>query len=131
MMVSLNRGDIKIFCFNTCCIVARLVRNIPRTDRVTSTSNIINELGWDSLQARRERRRLAMFRAMHFREIATDIHHFLSPIKTKDYLRRHGQQYHIPHCNTKAHMGSFFIATAKRWNGLSHDNRFLCAPVVD
>ena len=58
-----------------------------------------------------------MFRDMHYGEVATNINEFLTPFTpTIGYSMRHPLQYIIPHCNSKSHQKSFFIATAKDWN---------------
>ena len=110
---------------------ARMVRNIPRSDWTTSTTGIIDDLCWQNLSDRRKVRRLGLFRAMHFGDVASSTEDFIQQIPSKGQLRRHNQQYHIPHCNTKSHASSFFISTAKLWNALSPEHPFLCAPVTD
>ena len=110
---------------------ARMVHCVPRTDHTTSTTALIADLGWDTLQERRGRRRLGIFRAMHFNEVATNIEDFLNPHTiTAGYSRRHSLQYTIPHCNTKSHQQSFFVATAKDWNSLPPSSTLLCGPPV-
>ena len=51
---------------------------------------------------------LGLFRAMHYDWVAVSI---------TDQSRKHQLQYFIPHCNTKLHQNSFFVSTAKLWNG--------------
>ena len=83
---------------------ARLVNNMKRTDYVTSTTALIGDLEWEMLKTRREKRRLRLFRAMHFDEVAVSI---------TDQSRKHQLQNFIPHCNTKLHQNSFFVSTAE------------------
>ena len=97
---------------------ARTVHNIPRTDHHTSTSQLINKLNWETLDSRREWRRLGLFRAIHFGEVATDMTEYIQIHPHSSSTRRHDQQYFIPHCNTDIHKKSFFISTAKLWNNL-------------
>ena len=53
---------------------------------------------WDELKDRREQRRLGIFRAMHFKEVATEIGDYIAPHQqTSLHIRRHTQQYQIPH----------------------------------
>lgn len=108
---------------------ARMVNNIPRTDHVTSTTALINNLEWETLSERRAKRRLGIFRAMHFGEVATNVTDFLQPqTSTVGYSRRHHQQYAIPHTGTKYHIKSFFISTAKSWNSLPANSALLVGP---
>ena len=108
---------------------ARTVHNIKRTDRVTSTTALINSLEWDLLATRRERRRICMFRAMHYNEVATKISDFLSPfVPTAGYSRRHSHQYTIPHCKSKHHQNSYFVSTGKVWNNLDPGSPLLVGP---
>ena len=59
----------------------------------------------------------------------TNINDFLTPLTpTIGNSRRHSLQYTIPHCNTKAHQKSFFIATAKDWNALPIGSPLLHIP---
>ena len=110
---------------------ARTVYSIPRTDHRTSTTALMVELEWETLRKRRERRSLGFFRAMHFGEVATNTRDFLTPFTpTLGYSRRHNMQYTIPHCRTKSHQKSFFIATAKTWNALPLTSTLLCAPPI-
>ena len=110
---------------------ARTVYNIPRTDHKTSTTGLISDLQWDTLKERRRKRCLGIFRAMHFGEVATNINNFLTPFTPSiGYSRRHSLQYTIPHCNTKSHQKSFFIATAKDWNALPIGSPLLHGPPV-
>lgn len=107
---------------------ARTVKNIPRTDWITSTSGIIQELKWEPLQERRKRRRLGLFRAIHYGEVAGNVEDHLTYVGSKGKLRRHDQQYLLPHVNTNLHGGSFFVATAKLWNALKVEDNRLCPP---
>ena len=110
---------------------ARMVHNIRRTDHTTSTTQLIADLEWDKLKNRREHRRLGMFRAMHFNEVSTNITDYLAPHNpTLGFSRRHNQQYLVPHCRTKFHQNSFFISTAKLWNGLPTGSSLLEGPPV-
>ena len=109
---------------------AQTVYNIPRTDHHTSTSQLINKLNWETLDSRREWRRLGLFRAIHFGEVATDMTEFIQIHPYSSSTRRHDQQYLIPHCNTDIHKKSFFISTAKLWNNLCSVPSLLVGPVA-
>ena len=110
---------------------ARMVNNIRRTDHTTSTTQLISDLDWNTLRSRREDRRLGMFRAMHFNEVATNISDFITPHNPAvGFSRRHNQQYLVPHCKTKFHQKSFFVSTAKLWNQLLPGCSLLEGPPV-
>ena len=70
---------------------ARNVFNIPRTDHQTSTTKLLEDLDWQNLDYRRERRRLGLFRAMHFGEVATPITDYIDPHPHQNNTRRHSQ----------------------------------------
>ena len=110
---------------------ARMVCNIKRTDHTTSTTQLLEHLEWDTLKNRRERRRLGIFRAMHYDEVAVNITDYLSPHPTHvGQSRKHQLQYFIPHCNTRLHQNSFFIGTARLWNALPIGSNLLEGPPV-
>ena len=109
---------------------ARTVNNISRTDHTTSTTKLIEDLEWQSLKTRRENRRLGLFRAIHFGEVATDITEYINLHPHTNITRRHDQQYLIPHCNSDLHKKSFFVSTAKLWNNLSSASTLLVGPPV-
>ena len=79
---------------------AQTVNNIKRTDHTTSTTKLIKEdMEWDELKYRREKRRLGIFRAIHFNEVATEFSDYIAlHQQTSLHTRRHPQQYQIPHC---------------------------------
>ena len=100
------------------------------TDHQTSTTKLLEDLDWQNLEHRRERRRLGLFRAMHFGEVATSITDYIDLHPHQNNTRRHSQQYLIPHCNTELFKKSFFISTAKLWNCLPCSSSLLSAPPV-
>ena len=52
---------------------ARVAFNIPRISK-SSTTEMLKKLEWESLESRRQRRRICLFRAMHYNEVNTNIH---------------------------------------------------------
>ena len=87
---------------------ARFVTNNHNpTDSVTA---MLDELGWDSLQIRRQRAKLTMT----FR-----ISHFLIAISQSSLqhlgaaTRGHQQRYRVPYCRTSAYKESFFPSTIR------------------
>ena len=109
---------------------ARMVHDVRRTDRTTSTTQLVKQLDWDMLGARREVRRLGLFRAMHFREVATDVSEHVTPRDRTYETRHHDSQYTLPHCNTKLYQRSFFIDTSRLWNQLPPTSPILSGPPV-
>ena len=79
---------------------------------------------------KKRRRRLGLFRAIHFKEVAVNMTDYIQPHPHQSSTRRHEQQYLIPHCNTDVHKKSFFVSTAKLWNNLSCDCSLLVGPPV-
>ena len=104
---------------------ARAVYNVPRTSRI-STTTLLSKLDWVPLAERREHRRICLFRAMHFKEVNTELHDYIKPSKTKTSSRKHSVQYSNTHHNTKSHLISASLChTAKLWNNLDVDSRGL------
>lgn len=106
---------------------ARAVFGIPRSSR-TSTTGLLQRLGWEALEERRRHRRICMFRAMHYSEIRTQISDYTRRSESRTSTRRHDQQYAVEHHKTKAHMSTFFVQTSKDWNCLGKGDRLLCPP---
>ena len=109
---------------------ARTVYNIPRTDHKTSTTQLVDQLTWQTLDSRRNWRRLGLFRAIHYNEVAINMSDYIQPHPHQSSTRRHDQQYLIPHCNTDIHKKSFFVSTAKLWNNLPCNCSLLVGPPV-
>ena len=109
---------------------ARMVYNIQKTDHQTSTTQLIDQLSWQNLDTRINCRRLGLFRAIHFNEVATDMTEYIQLHPHSVSTRRHSQQYLIHHCNTDLHKKSFFISTAKLWTNLVSDCTLLVGPPV-
>lgn len=108
---------------------ARLVRNVKRTDHITSTTKVLEDLEWDKLKDWREWRRLSISGAMHYNKVAINITGYLSPHPTNaGQSRTHQLQYFIPHCNTRLHQNSFFMSTARLLNGLPKGSSLLQGP---
>lgn len=86
---------------------ARFTCNIPKTDRTTSTTGLLNNLGWELLSTRRAHRRLNIFA-----EYAADgkLPPYLVPSEGDN------NKYITPHGNTKHDQRSFSICTASDWN---------------
>jgi hypothetical protein len=106
---------------------ARLVCNIGRTDRQTSTTGLLQKLDWETLEARRRERRLRVFSEYHFSEEGL-MTSYMQPHRPTT-ARRHLLQYPVPHCNTQHHQRSFFMKTARKWNDLPTTSPYLIKTV--
>lgn len=63
---------------------ARLVCTLKRTDHNTSTTKVLEDLEWDTLKDRRERRRLSIVCAMHCNKVAVNITDYLHTLQMAD-----------------------------------------------
>ena len=92
---------------------ARVAFNIPHISK-SSTTEMLKKLEWESLKSQRQRRRICLVRAaMHYNEVNTNIHQYVSTSDCLTSTRRHGLQYRLEHHNTKAYMSTFLSVPAK------------------
>ena len=94
---------------------ARFVTNTY--DRESSVTQLLNSLGWNTLQARREAHRLTCFHKMLSNKLDID---YLSHTKPKlsRSRRGHSHQFDVPSSRLEVHRSSFFPRTIKAWNEL-------------
>lgn len=97
---------------------ARFVCN--RYRRTASVTEMIESLGWSTLQERRKVARLSMFFKLRQDLVKVD----KSSLKAKPSRRRRGQQHRKQYVEDITHtqdyrLGSFFPKTVKDWNKLS------------
>ena len=93
---------------------ARFCHNDYR--RTSSVTSMIQNLGWEELQHRREQcKTIMMYR------IVND----LIDIPAENYLthsgtstRGHGTRFLVPYCSVNAYKSSFFPSTIRLWNSL-------------
>ena len=96
----------------------------------SSVTDMMHELGWDTLEQRRLKARATMtYKACHDL-IAIPVHH-LQSCPTHPRLTRRTHQQHIPirHARTDYLMFSFFYHAPVIWNSLPAD--WLAAPSLD
>ncbi len=93
----------------------------------SSPTEMLNELGWTSLEERRRYQRLIMLFKIGNGLVATDTNEYMTPINQPT---RHcnTQAYLVPQSNLNAHKYSFFPRTIHDWNGLSQN--IVDAPTV-
>ena len=90
---------------------------LNRYCNTSSVSSMLQELGWTSLQQRREHLRLVMFYKIHNQLVP--FHSEAHITKTTRPTRAgHSQGYLIPQSRTQQHQSSFFPRTVKSWNTL-------------
>ena len=106
----------------------RMVFNIKRTDRKTSTTGLLKDLKLPTLVERRKQARLKLFQNYHYNSDHT-IDNYIQRSKSTP-KRKHKLQYLIPHSNTQHHQRSFFIKTAKEWNALPEMSDYLKPPDI-
>ena len=84
----------------------------------SSVSNMLQNLGWPSLQDRRKVRRLVLFFKIHNGLAAIDTNRYLKPMN-RESRHTHEMSYKVPPSKTDYHMYSFFPRTIRAWNSLS------------
>ena len=101
---------------------ARIVTGLRKG---TSRSKLYSELGWDSLENRRQKQKLIlMFKALHgylpnyFSEIFSS---HLNP--EANYMLRNHRIYNVPRVRTRSYSKSFFPSVMNMWNNLDEDIR--------
>ncbi|XP_071479335.1 uncharacterized protein B0403.1-like [Diadema antillarum] len=108
---------------------ARYVLN--RYHNTSSVSEMLEQLGWPSLQKRREASRgaLTMLYKMHNSLVDINMdHHPIHPI-TRQTRTVHPYGYLVPISRTEQHKQSFFPRTVRQWNSLPQE--VILAPSVE
>ena len=92
---------------------------LSRYNNTSSVGDMLYELGWTSLQTRRQTLRLCMMYKIHKGLIAMDAQEFMTPLQRRS---RHvnSYAYKIPRSKTGYHMYSFFPRTMREWNSLAN-----------
>ncbi|XP_067944827.1 uncharacterized protein [Watersipora subatra] len=105
--------------------VVRLICGVTRSDKKTSTTNLLQRLQQLPLSERRSERRLKIFSQYHHsNSVVLDRYVKRSSFRSS---RRHLHQYFIPQFNTLHHQRLFFIRTARAWNLLPSNSNLLVA----
>ena len=93
---------------------------LGRYNNTSSVGDMLLDLGWTSLQTRRQTLRLCMMYKIHKGLIAMDAQEFMTPLQRRS---RHvnSYAYKIPHSKTDYHMYSFFPRTIREWNSLANE----------
>ena len=96
------------------CRAARFVTGDYKT--TSSTSQMITNLGWSSLQQRTEARLVMMYRITHDL-VDIPVAQYLHPA-TVMHIRGPSQHYMLPFCRTDVYRHSFFPSGIRLWNQL-------------
>ena len=86
-------------------------------DRSSSVTTMLNELGWDTLQERRQHAKAKMFYRIVYGLVCVPTTPFLIPA-TVSATRGHSMKFLVPQSSVNAHMYSFFPSTTRLWNQL-------------
>ena len=86
-------------------------------DRTSSVTTMLNELGWDTLQERRQQAKATMFYRIVYGLVYVPTTPFLIP-STVSATRGHSMKVLVPQSSVNAHMYSFFLSTTRIWNQL-------------
>ena len=92
---------------------------LGRYDRLSSVTDMLKELKWESLKLRRERRRIEMLYKMNNNLVEINKHNLLP--KTSRSRHTNSLAFLIPRSATEYHRNSFFPRTIKRWNSLPEE----------
>ena len=86
-------------------------------DRTSSVITMLSELGWDTLQERRQHAKATMFYRIVYGLVCVPTTPFLIPA-TVSATRGHSMKFLVPQSSVNAHMYSFFPSTTRIWNQL-------------
>ena len=93
---------------------ARFVKGNYRT--TSSTSKMISELGWPTLQQRRSNAKLVMVYRITHDLIDIPMAQFFHHLTLGGH--GYGHRYHVPYCRTDVQKHSFFPSAIRLWNQL-------------
>ena len=121
-----DRADDKVAVCNVCKkrTWARYVHSDWR--RLSSPTEMINQLKWQTLQHRRHTARLTMMYKIQHNLVDIPLNRYTQPARTHcatEHLaagrRGHPQQLRIQRSRIQAYKHSFFISTIEPWNKLT------------
>ena len=96
------------------CRAARFVKGDYKT--TSSTSQMLQDLGWAVLEQRRQNAKLVMIYHITYGLVDIPASSFLHPLATS--TRGHALRYFIPYCRTDTYLHSFFPSGIRLWNQL-------------
>ena len=86
-------------------------------DRTSSVTAMLDELGWDTLQERRQQAKATMFYRIVYGLVCIPSTPFLIPTLVST-TRGHNMKFLVPQSSVNAHKYSFFPSTTRIWNQL-------------
>ena len=86
-------------------------------DRTSSVTAMLDELGWDTLQERRQQAKATMFYRIVYGLVCVPSSPFLIPTLVST-TRGHDMKFLVPQSSVNAHKYSFFPSTTRIWNQL-------------
>ena len=95
----------------------RIVTGLPV---FTNSRKVYEELGWETLQERRKRKKLQMFYNIQYNNTPNYLSSLIPPSlqSTTIYPLRHGEDIIIPFCRLALTSESFIPSTIRQWNSL-------------
>ena len=98
-------------------------RTITGTTKLCSINRLLDDLGWNSLQSRRNKLKLTIFYKIMNGLKPTYFSDLLPPLvhETTSYNLRHSNHIQTVHANEKLFFNSFSPSTIRAWNSLSGD----------
>ncbi len=91
----------------------------------TKTENIYNEIGWETLETRRNRRKLQQFHNIYYKNAPEYLNVLMPPSiqSTTVYPLRDGDNLIVPFCRLSITSKSFFPSAIRDWNNLDRSIR--------
>ena len=91
----------------------------PMTEGISSVTNMLQQLKWESLEHRRKASCVTMFYRVQYSLVAVSMPAIV--VRADRSRPGHPHQYLVPFCSTKAYMESFFPKAIRLWNSLPAD----------
>ena len=86
--------------------------------RTSSVSAMLSTLGWETLEERRARMRIAMLYNITCGNVAINGDSFVKAVPSHHSTRGASQKFVVPSCRTNIYKASFFPDAIRRWNKL-------------
>ena len=98
-------------------------RTITGATKLCSITRLLDDLGWESLQSRRNKHKLTLFYKIMNGLTPNYLSDLLPPLvhETTSYNLRNSNHIQTVHANTNLFFNSFIPSTIRAWNSLSDD----------
>ena len=87
----------------------------------SSVTQMLADLKWETLGARRERNRLAMLYKIQRGMVGISAEKYITYLPERKTRKKNDMQIHIPFARTDTYKNSFFVRTSMEWNKLDND----------